>query len=317
LSLTKQLDDVSSPIRLWMDKRFPELGKALKTVRTGLPSDLRARTIPTGAGVPPPTIGVAIDYRIRYHFAITPSDKLVAFHGASIALAAIAPYATPSDLWAAEFGPAAFFQALDQLLVDIDPVGRVLDASSEERLDRVCVVLALFEEVYRSGPVRPTSLLASLPIRASAHEILALIPRSWTDDIAAVCSRVLAEVPLEGTAVLNPTFSLGAAIGGADADLILDRCLIEIKATVNPGVEMLGARQLLGYMLLDTADAFHIEALGLLRARQAVMVRWPLEPFLDEAAGARLPPLDVIRAEFAEAVSARRDLRVDATSQPG
>ena len=300
-----------------MDKRYPELGRALKTIRAGLPPDLRARTIPIRAGVPPSTIGIAIDYRIRYHLAMSPSDKLVAFQGASIMLGSIAPYAIPSDLWAAEFGPAAFFQALDQLLADIDPVGRVLDAVSEERLDRVCAVLALFEEVFRAGPVRPTSPLASLPIRASADEVLALIPRSWTDEISAVCLRLFSELPLNGTAVLNPRFALGAAIGGADADLLLDRCLIEIKSTVNPGIDALGVRQLLGYMLLDTQDAFRIEAFGLLLARQAVMVSWPLQPFLNEAAGCEQGPLEEIRADFAEAVSARRHLSGAADARPG
>jgi hypothetical protein len=90
-----------------------------------------------------------------------------------------------------------------------------------------------------------------------------------------------------------------------------------LKATVNPGVEMLGVRQLLGYMLLDTPNAFQIEALGILLARQAVMVRWPLGPFLDEAAGTELSPLEVIRAEFAEAVFARKDLGTGASSRTG
>jgi hypothetical protein len=317
MSLTKQLDDPSSPIRLWMAKRFPELGKALKTIRSQLLPDLQARTIPLGAGVPPSTMGTAIDYRLRYHLGLTPSDKFMAFDGASIALSASSPNATLFDPWAGGFAPAAFFQALDQLVADVGPVGRSLDSATEERLDRACAVLALYEEVGRTGQIWPTSRLASWPVWASADDVLALIPRSWTDEIAAVCTRVLAEVPLKGPAVLNPTFALSRAMGGADADIILDRCLVELKATVNPGVEMLGVRQLLGYMLLDTPNAFQIEALGILLARQAVMVRWPLGPFLDEAAGTELSPLEVIRAEFAEAVFARKDLGTGASSRTG
>jgi hypothetical protein len=326
MSLTSHLDNRSDPIRVWLEARFPDLGPTLKTLRASMPADVEERTIRPGAGVPPGTMGTAIDYRIRYHLAITPWERLIAADGAKMLLERYLNEFEPENpaLWRnpatasglrvsglsslddyelAHLGPSAFFGALDQLIAEMQPVGRTLDAASEDRLDRVCAVLALYEEVFRTGRVWPTTPLASAPMAASADEVLAMIPRSWTDDIAAVCARVFAEVPLRGTAILNPTFALSRGVGGADADLVLDGCLIDIKCTVKPGLQQLWLLQLLGYLFLDSDDARHINGLGILLARQAVMARWPLGWLLDELTGSARPSLEAMRGEFAGVVA--------------
>jgi len=58
------------------------------------------------------------------------------------------------------------------------------------------------------------------------------------------------------TAVLNPTFKGSTGIGGADADIIVDKTLIEFKCTAKADGRKLheGALQLLGYVLLDYSD---------------------------------------------------------------
>ena len=146
-------------------------------------------------------------------------------------------------------------------------------------------------------------------MEASADAVFALIPQSWTDDVGAVCSRVLAVVPLTGNAILNPTFALSRGVGGADADLVLGSCLLDIKATVNPRLERSWLLQLLGYTLLDSDDACHIDAVGILLARQAVMAYWPLEPLLDATAGSARPSLGSMRADFARVVSTLSAMR--------
>jgi len=51
--------------------------------------------------------------------------------------------------------------------------------------------------------------------------------------------------------ILNPTFGIASKIvGGADADLIIDDTLIEIKTTINPKFERDFFNQLLGYLIL-------------------------------------------------------------------
>ena len=326
MSLTSHIKDVDSPIRHWLDSSLPNLGEALKTLRADMPPDLDARTIRPGAGVPPGTLGTAIDYRIRYHLAVTPSEDFVAAHGAVILLEQHLNEFEPENpaLWrdthseqsvlrvsgrpsladpdVAHLAPAAF-EALDRLIVDTQPVSRTLDATSEERLDRACAVLALYEEVYRTKRIWPTSPLAKVSMIASAEDVLATIPDSWTDDIAAVCGRLLSQVPLAGETILNPTFALSRGVGGADADLVLGGCLIDIKSTVNPRLDLVWLLQLLGYTLLDSEDEYHIDSLGILLARQALMTRWSLDALLDTAAGSSRRSLERMRADFANLVS--------------
>lgn len=92
-----------------------------------------------------------------------------------------------------------------------------------------------------------------------------------------------------GDAVFKPTFSGSSAIGGADADLIVDRRLIEIKATINPGKigKVSWPWQLLGYALLDLD-------------RQGLLLRWPVDDYASRLAG--LP------TSIAEARAELRDL---------
>jgi hypothetical protein len=327
MSLTSHIKDSSSPIRAWLDSSFPTLVEALNALRADMPSDLDARTIRPVAGVPLSTIGIAIDYRIRYHLAVTPTEDLVAGHGATILLEQHLNEFEPENpaLWrdtrtgpdgmqvsgrplladpaVAHLAPAAVFQAIDRLVADTQPVGRTLDADTEQRLDRACAVLALYEEVFRTKVVAPTSPLAAISMEASADAVFARIPRSWIDDIAAVCGRLLATVALTGEAILNPTFALSRDVGGADADLVLGGCLIDVKSTLNPRLDPVWLRQLLGYALLDSDNVCHIDSLGVLLARQAVMTRWPLEALLDAAAGSSRPSFETMRADFAGVVS--------------
>lgn len=59
------------------------------------------------------------------------------------------------------------------------------------------------------------------------------------------------------------------------------------------------AWQLLGYLLLDTADRFRIDTLGLCLTRSSTLVSWPVEDYL-ALLGARHRNLSILRALFAE-----------------
>lgn len=82
MSLTSHLGSATSPIGHFLRQRFAsttgltkEANKLLRSVKTIRPAVF---TCPYG------TLGMAIDYRIRYSFAITPSNRLIAWHGAPI-----------------------------------------------------------------------------------------------------------------------------------------------------------------------------------------------------------------------------------------
>ena len=81
MSLTRHLKGRNSPIRKFMQTQFPNtkpfLADARKQVRA-------AYTIHPDEDVPWGVIGMALDYRIRYYFDVTPYDELAAYKGAGI-----------------------------------------------------------------------------------------------------------------------------------------------------------------------------------------------------------------------------------------
>lgn len=101
-------------------------------------------------------------------------------------------------------------------------------------------------------------------------------------------------------ATLNPTFDGSALIGGADADLIVDGCLIEIKTTVKPETLPRDVLyQLLGYVLLDFTDKHGISSVGLYLSRQGEFVSWPLGELLARLTGIDSVDLPGLRRRFA------------------
>jgi hypothetical protein len=108
-------------------------------------------------------------------------------------------------------------------------------------LSRCCTVLAKLDLIYRAGWVDPDL---------------------WTplEGMAAELEALLAVVPFEQLTpktrlLTNPHFGEASrAVGGADADLILDHRLIDIKTTSEAVVSLDELRQLLGYCLLWSFD---------------------------------------------------------------
>lgn len=76
---------------------------------------------------------------------------------------------------------------------------------------------------------------------------------------------------------LNPTFDGSEDIGGADADFILGDVLIDIKTSIKPAINANYLWQLLGYVLLDYSDCYHIDSIGLYMSRQGSLFQWSLE----------------------------------------
>ena len=58
--------------------------------------------------------------------------------------------------------------------------------------------------------------------------------------------------------LLNPTFGAASKlVGGADADLLIDDCLVDIKTTKAPRLDPRDFFQLIGYYLLHGFDGIH------------------------------------------------------------
>ena len=130
-----------------------------------------------------------------------------------------------------------------------------------------CLRLAAFESIYRSG--RPDGFTRH-PAATEVAELQALfeiVP--WE------------EFTPEERIHLNPTFGEGSrAVGGADADLVLDDTMIEVKTVARSRLSLAIIRQLLCYAILarrfglDGDDSStEITELGVYFARAGSLVR--------------------------------------------
>jgi hypothetical protein len=252
---------------------------------------------------------MALDYRLRYYFAVTQPTELAAWHGAQILMGGTlrvddgtirgsGESLLPKELI------VPFFTDLNATLDRIQPVGTNLDRSHEELLAQYCVVLALLEEVFRAGPHLRSPLL-SRP-HSDVRSLLEIAEPHWIDDL---CNRSRLfhdrfKGKLSQPAVLNPAFDGSRHVGGADADIILNDVLLDIKATIKPRLESSWLYQLLGYVLLDYADEYKMQGVGLYLARQGVLFEWNLADFIDTVAAGAAPPLKELRSEFQQIATA-------------
>ena len=82
--------------------------------------------------------------------------------------------------------------------------------------------------------------------------------------------------------ICGPVFDGSMHLGGADADFILNRRLIDCKATIRPDLMSRSEiYQLAGYLLLDYTDVYGINMVGLYLSRQGALISWSVQDFLD------------------------------------
>jgi hypothetical protein len=165
-----------------------------------------------------------------------------------------------------------------------------------------CLVLARFEQFFRAGPMNPAIFdfvieplsrckglddFASFTLTAPTIRDLELLGRSaWDDSRSLSRARPLA---------LNPQFNLSVELGGADADLIARRRLIDWKATTKTSI--VGRPelwQLAGYALADTDDEHQIQEVGIVALRWGSAVSWRLEDFFAELAPGPAASLELV-----------------------
>ena len=331
MSLSSHLADSTSPIGQFIKQRFSQTKNLTKEANRQLGSATTVR--PGVQGYIYQNIGSTIDYRIRYTFGITPYRKLVAWHGA-IQLA-FKPLESENDIPVAfeevmnvalPFNPAmgvaqgsypiallkAFFGSLETFLHTVQPVKRRLDVESERTLARYCYVLTLFEQVFRAGyeAIQRSPLLFPAP-KKSVEALLAIPQEVYVEDICQLSSLFFERCQhlLSLPYTLNPTFAGSLDVGGADADLVVDSCLIDIKASIAPKMNADYLYQLAGYLLLDYDDSLNMNAAGIYMARQGMLFRWSLPDFLQQLTGDSNANLASLREEFRSIFQSERKQR--------
>ena len=207
------------------------------------------------------------------------SKALVAEQGTSTS--AIGGEGSP---WVRAAGP--FFGDLGVFLRAVRPHERHLDSKAENRLCRFCFVLGLYDEISRTRGAWSGTPLLGLSPGATTDELLSLCTPVVAADLSAMVNAFIGSPPqlVKGNAVLNPGF---AYLGGADGDLIVDGCYIDIKATRDPKRPSPSEWpwEILGDALLDRDDRYAIRSVALYLARQSLLVTWLLEDFSRMLAG--------------------------------
>ena len=180
-----------------------------------------------------------------------------------------------------------FFDLLDRTVESISAHRRRPTDAEECRLARLCLMLAVFESVGRSGRGWTPECLHGND-HENAESLLKAMPLAWVEDVAVLAATFRhRHADWQGmSATLNPVFAGAPDVGGADGDLIVDGCLWEIKTTIQraQGTWLL---QLLGYVLLDYDDDYAIGHVGLLFPRQGACIRWTLPELIHELSGRR------------------------------
>ena len=172
MSLTSHLKDSKSPIKKFLEEQIPNTRKVTGECAALLRDVGTIRTIDN---VPYSTLGIALDYRLRYYFSVTPFRDLVAWHGAKrisnepiwddVEAGSHAIGAGPNDPTLPMETIESFFHSLDQVLPRLQPAGQQLSRNPEEELASFCIVLALFEEIFRAGPRPGPPLFPGATIR--------------------------------------------------------------------------------------------------------------------------------------------------------
>jgi hypothetical protein len=312
MSLTSMLADKSSPLRKFMDGHFPDTAAVRTAYRAAMAaSDVLSPQPPDGGRPAWSTIGMAIDYRLRYALSNAPVPGGAVVHG----VAAIKGGARTDPVRGALAGAGLdLLEELARLAARYEPSRRdrplLLPAAAEEQLTRACYVAAWYEEVYRSGVVGSTTPLGTATTAVTLADLLAAVPDYAVADVMAVTS--LAEVglaPLRSTVPAarvtpGPVFDGSRAVGGADADWIAGGCLVDVKATIHPHRLDLGTiHQLIGYVLLDYSDTHRITDVGLYLARCGQLITWHLPDYL--ALLGATTPLARLRADLAKLLPPR------------
>ena len=192
-----------------------------------------------------------------------------------------------------------FFCRLNKQTGRNPPIAKRLARVMEDELNRYCFVLAQLEEAVRTGRVD------SVPARGDsihAESLLGLVESHWIDDFTELSLRFydgfnyLLRLPH----VLNPKFDGSMTVDGADADLIVNGPLIEIKSTTPCAIRGDWFWQLLGYVLLDYSDQYRINGVGIYMARQGRLFTWDIEDAIRGLCSGEPPAIEELRTQFKE-----------------
>ncbi|MFI9588174.1 hypothetical protein ACIHCQ_41790 [Streptomyces sp. NPDC052236] len=173
------------------------------------------------------------------------------------------------------------------------PPGRLGTPGAEAGLARVCWLLDMFEDVYRSGTIHESMHQVFRPRVPTVERMRAAASEAVVDELTRLARQTeihgaLAEIrrlagdPPEGRplGIAGPVF----VNHWADGDLLIPgptgSTLIDVKTVVKTDRQDRSVRwlwQLIAYAWLDIADRYRIRHVALYLARHGVLVTWSLD----------------------------------------
>lgn len=289
MSLSSHLAASSSPVSEWMGEHFPETRQLARLANPKMKAAAGGQCVlPPGPGVDSSLTGTALNY------------FLCAFSGQAFG---------ESAAWVNEMFDDSGLEvpANEACAVTIEEIN-TSDIEDLGRLIRLCVVLARFEQVRRSGNEMVVFNYLLVPIEKFNGDPgqlgQDLANKETIQDLELVANALVedyADLRDARSVVVGPIFDQSRALGGADGDLIYDGTLVDFKSSKKSTiVNRRDTWQMVGYLLSDSSDQFGIENVEIGALRWRVREKWDAEEFLDLLSGSRGQTLSEWRSAFAE-----------------
>jgi hypothetical protein len=303
-------------VRRWFEERFPETPDVARAANRKLRDGRSICPIPCPEEADASLAGTALDYLLRACLEPASIDATAATRASRVLARqpAIGAHATDVEREAVN------------LIKRLDPGRRELTDQEWRELCAGCLVLARFEQSFRSvgpSPAIETHLVDPLR-RVSRFDDF--VPLALTDEAISDLEALgratwedhrdwRSERPL----VLNPGFEQTSALGGADGDLIVAGRLVDLKSTATTKiVSRRDLWQLLGYAFADTKDEHGIREVEVAAPRWRSTVTWRLDELMRQlvpvvpisirtgatpSSTPQPPSIEEVRADFARLLS--------------
>ncbi len=196
---------------------------------------------------------------------------------------------------------------LEAAIPSLNPKQRRLEEAEEGILNRYCYVLALYEQFKRVAAIHLQNSPLNTESPESVDDLLKIPDQAWINDMRELSwlfhdrYNYLTNRPH----ILNPTFDGSIEVGGADADIIIDDTLVEIKSSIKPTIEGYYIQELIGYALLDYSDQYQIRNIGIYMVRQGILLQWELKECLAHLSNYLNYDLGQLRSQFQEMLANR------------
>jgi len=298
VSLTSLLRAGRGPVWDWFETNLPET----RRVCTNANRELRGGGAKDPCAVPPVPgadrglVGTSVGYLLSAHLRPDALDHTVATDAARL---------LDGPLRGATIAPSAIERRVVARIRELQPSHATLDSERWSELCRLVAILARFEQYFRAGPVVLPYLAAPISKHGDdldeiAHALIDEPTRRDLDTLGHATVEDHVSLRDARDLYIGPSFAQSLALGGADADLVYDGTLLDLKSRSQARIAGRDEIwQLMGYLLADTDDALAITRLGFAALRRRRSVFWLAEDLIRELAGGQTRPVSDLREEFA------------------